>query len=340
MRIANCRFLPMAIGISNFSAFLILLFSLPFAANAQKINLNCAWTNGDVTIYPDKLNDTVVYFFAGNLHEGWIDFCLNLKKLDSLGLYDGGDTCSSQFIESLKLKVVNGVQILFVKREYSGMTIYRQGYPNESLFDLIISTKTNHELAGKYINPATGKTVIFYPDKQSASGLTKSTEYVFEDYYDRPAEIITFDNKQTFSYATTEKGLDIFAAKKEDESSDWSRGKKLMSLVKTQWLNTDSLKNTPGKYPFASKEILIEAILSCYSSAKLALMRNEIYARHGLIFKSESLKKYFSSQSWYKPLFENVEGQLSELEKFNIEQIKRYEIIAIEEEKEREDEKQ
>ncbi|WP_415225378.1 YARHG domain-containing protein [Psychromonas sp.] len=31
---------------------------------------------------------------------------------------------------------------------------------------------------------------------------------------------------------------------------------------------------------------------------ELRLMRNEIFARHGFIFKSKDLKRYFSQRSW------------------------------------------
>lgn len=34
---------------------------------------------------------------------------------------------------------------------------------------------------------------------------------------------------------------------------------------------------------------------------KLKLMRNEIYARHGYIFKDSELQKYFSQKIWYRP---------------------------------------
>jgi len=324
MRIAYLRFviayLSLTLGVAPF----------PAALNAQKINLDCTWTNGDESLWPGELNDTVVYFFAGNLHEGWFEFCLNLKKIDNLGLYVGGDSCGD-LAEYVRVKEINGLQILLVKHSF-GIKMYRQGYREETLSKLRVQLKTNHELAGKYVNASTGKTVIFYPDKQKVTGLGKSTEYEFGEEYDMPTEVISFDEKQGYYYDVTEKGLDLFIASKKDEESDWEKGKKVMTLVKTEWLNADSLKNTPGKYPFGSKEILIDGILGPYSSGKLAMIRNEIYARHGMIFKSPSLQKYFSGQSWYKPLNASVEDKLSELEKFNIQLIQKAEVAAKEDE--------
>lgn len=53
----------------------------------------------------------------------------------------------------------------------------------------------------------------------------------------------------------------------------------------------------------------------------LDLMRNEIFAEYGYIFKSEKWSKYFAEKSWYKPRFENVDNKLSELDKLNIQTI-------------------
>jgi len=60
----------------------------------------------------------------------------------------------------------------------------------------------------------------------------------------------------------------------------------------------------------------------------LDLMRNEIYARHGWIFRRPDLRKYFESQSWYRPRGVNafysnqqVEAELTPLERRNIQTI-------------------
>ena len=54
-------------------------------------------------------------------------------------------------------------------------------------------------------------------------------------------------------------------------------------------------------------------------------MRNEIYARHGLIFQNKKLKKYFDKQPWYKPRYNDVSNMLSETEKKNIAFLKKVE---------------
>lgn len=53
----------------------------------------------------------------------------------------------------------------------------------------------------------------------------------------------------------------------------------------------------------------------------LDVMRNEIFAEYGYIFKSKKWQKYFSALPWYKPRYENVDDQLTEIDKANIKVI-------------------
>ena len=59
------------------------------------------------------------------------------------------------------------------------------------------------------------------------------------------------------------------------------------------------------------------------SLEQLDLMRNEIYAEYGLRFKTEKWQKYFQSQTWYKPRFDKVDEQLTEIDKHNLDLILR-----------------
>ena len=61
------------------------------------------------------------------------------------------------------------------------------------------------------------------------------------------------------------------------------------------------------------------------SAEELRLMRNYIFARRGYIFESEDLKEYFERFSWYVPLYYDVTPRLSDIEKYNVNFIKKYE---------------
>ncbi len=66
----------------------------------------------------------------------------------------------------------------------------------------------------------------------------------------------------------------------------------------------------------------------------LDLMRNEIFAEYGLIFKSDKWKKYFSEKSWYSPKYEDVNDKLSLIDRTNLKVIlKRQELLKKNEQK-------
>lgn len=65
--------------------------------------------------------------------------------------------------------------------------------------------------------------------------------------------------------------------------------------------------------------------LSWRNKQGLRILRNWIFARHGYRFKSQDLKQYFSQFPWYTPRYDNVNSQLSEIELYNIDMIKKYE---------------
>lgn len=54
-------------------------------------------------------------------------------------------------------------------------------------------------------------------------------------------------------------------------------------------------------FPESNSAFLKKSQLKKLSVKKLRLARNELYARHGYIFKDEKLYSYFSKKSWYVP---------------------------------------
>lgn len=59
------------------------------------------------------------------------------------------------------------------------------------------------------------------------------------------------------------------------------------------------------------------------------ILRNEIFARHGKVFKDKKLQNYFSGFAWYKPNAKFDEKTLSEIEKKNVATLLEYESEAI-----------
>ena len=82
----------------------------------------------------------------------------------------------------------------------------------------------------------------------------------------------------------------------------------------------------PGDYPECSERYLTAYDVEGKSKYELSIMRNEVFARHGYIFrKNMDMKRHFESQSWYNPQYYDVTSMLSEIENYNVKLIQRYE---------------
>lgn len=77
-----------------------------------------------------------------------------------------------------------------------------------------------------------------------------------------------------------------------------------------------------GRFPEASMRLLTDGDLDRKSPLELRVMRNEIYARHGYIFTTPEMRRYFARQQWYRPRYDDVSKLLSELEIQNAQKIK------------------
>lgn len=94
---------------------------------------------------------------------------------------------------------------------------------------------------------------------------------------------------------------------------------RLYDFTKLIYLNENYFKGfykmiVEEEFPTYSKVNLFKYL----SIDDLDIMRNEIFADHGYIFKTKKWNEYFSSKTWYKPLYNNVDDKLTEIDKFNI----------------------
>ena len=64
------------------------------------------------------------------------------------------------------------------------------------------------------------------------------------------------------------------------------------------------------------------------SAYELSVMRNSIYAKYGYRFKRQDLLDYFNQFDWYYPTTSDAQAaynQMSEIERYNVNFIKKYE---------------
>ena len=80
--------------------------------------------------------------------------------------------------------------------------------------------------------------------------------------------------------------------------------------------------------PDSDRRRLSESELEGMTASECRLARNELYARHGRMFKDADLQSYFNARDWYTPRIssdEFVEESLSETEMYNRDLIVAYE---------------
>ncbi|KQR95292.1 serine/threonine protein kinase [Chryseobacterium sp. Leaf180] len=68
----------------------------------------------------------------------------------------------------------------------------------------------------------------------------------------------------------------------------------------------------------ASKQKLAEKDLKNLRKFDLEILKNTVYARHGYAFKNGTFRNIFEQSEWYVPVSDDVDGELTPLEKENI----------------------
>jgi len=78
----------------------------------------------------------------------------------------------------------------------------------------------------------------------------------------------------------------------------------------------------------SSLQKFTESDLKNLKKIDLQILRNTIFARHGLTFKTKTIRQFFNQVEWYIPMYSNVNDKLTTLEKQNITILKRFEKYA------------
>jgi hypothetical protein len=71
--------------------------------------------------------------------------------------------------------------------------------------------------------------------------------------------------------------------------------------------------------PGSNRKLLTRSELEALTKKELNFARNEIFARHGYIFKKDVYREYFSKQDWYSEDPNFSESNLNEIEKENVQ---------------------
>ena len=184
-------------------------------------------------------------------------------------------------------------------------------------------------LAGTYVDK-NGKTYVFSADAPRASGFGGAEKYTVDFDCYIPNFSIRFEDNKAYRIvgewnADDENKVTLrfepYDKNSEDECYPDETAQSI-KVTKTKWSSTVADKTIPGRYPYTSTKVMTIDELMVFIIDNLDIMRNEIFARHGHIFKSARYNDYFNAQPWYKGSIDDATNLLSEIEQLNVEQIK------------------
>ena len=117
------------------------------------------------------------------------------------------------------------------------------------------------------------------------------------------------------------------------EWREWYKPLKDQSKVKLNPIEEQNVKfietaETRMREKIAAEPITPEMVEGLFVE-DLRVLRNEIYAKHGRVFKDANLQKYFETQVWYQPNPDFKDEMLSEIESKNLAIIRETELSSI-----------
>lgn len=117
------------------------------------------------------------------------------------------------------------------------------------------------------------------------------------------------------------------------EWRDWYKPLKDQSKVKLTQIELENIKLIEREEARLREKITTEPITPTMVEGlfveDLRVLRNEIYAKRGRVFKDKKLQEYFAAQAWYQPNPDFKDESLTETESKNLAVIKEVEEYAI-----------
>lgn len=173
--------------------------------------------------------------------------------------------------------------------------------PNDGRFEVSVYDKTME-----------GSWIIYKPNKAAAS--TKTLKLVQKKFVYNPNFML---NGEWEEFVDWEEPL------QEEVRDTTEDGQEVVYLEDIYRVTSEEAFKIN-----ASTDSLTEESLKNLRKLDLEIIRNSVFARHGYSFKKRSFRYFFESSEWYVPVSDNVDNELTALEKQNITLLKRMEEYA------------
>ncbi|TPG42229.1 YARHG domain-containing protein [Flavobacterium pectinovorum] len=152
----------------------------------------------------------------------------------------------------------------------------------------------------------------------------KFTLYKQEFKYNPNAMLPEGDPYVDFENSKEELVTNVEDQEDTEEGEDSTNTKKAEPYMETVYRIASEKISTIN----SSTQKLKESDVKNLKKIDLEILRNTIFARHGLTFKTKTVRQFFDDVEWYVPIATNVDDQLTTVEKENIVLLKRFEKYA------------
>ena len=201
---------------------------------------------------------------------------------------------------------------------------------NQRPFRGVFNDKTNHFVLDE---PGSDKTDGRFEVNLSADSLTGNWVAFDRSKVKAPTKTVKLI-KKTFLYNSN-----FMLDPENTDLVDWTTSKEVKNSYKDEETgNTETYSNSLNRSGTeaifqinGSKQSLTEKELKNLRKLDLEIIKNAIYARHGYSFKKQTFRSFFEQTDWYIPVSNDVEKELTPMEKSNIAMLTRF--IAYAEDK-------
>lgn len=198
-----------------------------------------------------------------------------------------------------------------------------RGIVNENTLGLILDEPGNNKSDGRFQlklkqDSLVGDWVAF--NKSAIKSPEKTLKLIRKEFAYNPNFMLSKENSEDSEY---------------ENPVDWNGGKvKKQSYVndegKTETYENTFYRSASDKVFIinASKQKLVEKDLKNLRKLDLQIIRNTVFARHGYSFKKATYRQFFENTDWYVAVSNNVDADLTPLEKENVALLARLEKYA------------
>ena len=234
--------------------------------------------------------------------------CMNLLENKSLGnLKDVKIKKSDCFLADFNYDEETDIMLYSLSSHYYSFNIY--DYKNES--NLLLSVLFNNN---------------DFIDDNYYTVLEQSSFCIVNGH--RGIKLASVDYSvlrgSEFHVGLKQNGNDVFFAWSTTSQSYKLDNSVTQEQIKNAWCPEDYFAYNGLKFSKLDSK-LIDADLKDLDKAQLRLMRNAVYARHGRTFKSVDLQSLWECYTWYKKNPNYSDSLLTDIDKYNIELIQKYE---------------